>query len=115
MYDYKTRLFILDLESLEERRIKNDSKMYYKIINGSVSLDKHLFFQFSTNLITRGHNCRLSLPIESSRFLNIYSNKVISIWNLLPFETVNTSSISLSSVWMNNFNFGSYLVGRVLV
>jgi hypothetical protein len=115
MYDYKTRLFILDLESLEERRIKKDLKMYYKIINGSVSLDKHLFFKFSNNLITRGHNCRLSLPIGSSRFLNIFSNRVISIWNLLPFETVNASSISSFSSRLNNFNFGSYLAGRALV
>ena len=115
MYDYKTRLFILDLESLEERRIKKDLKMYYKIINGSVSLDKHLFFKFSTNLITRGHNCRLSLLIRSSRFLNNFSNRVINIWNLLPFETVNASSISSFSAGLNNFNFGSYLVGRALV
>ena len=115
MYDYNTRLFILDLESLEERRIKKDLKMYYKIMNGLVSLDKQVFFKFSNNLFTRGHNCRLILPVGSCRYLNSFSNRVIKIWNLLPYETVNATSLGSFSARLNNFNFGSHLVGRALV
>ena len=115
MYDYNTRLFILDLESLEERRIKKDLKMYYKIMNGLVSLDKQVFFKFSNNLFTRGHNCRLILPVGTCRYLNSFSNRVIKIWNLLPYETVNATSLGSFSARLNNFNFGSHLVGRALV
>ena len=61
MYNNKTRLFILDLESLQARRVKKDLKMYYKIINGLISLDNKLFFSFSNNLYTRGHYyCRIT-------------------------------------------------------
>ena len=114
MYDYKTRLFILDLESLEERRIKKDLKMYYKIIHGLISLDKNLFFSFSNNLYTRGHNFRLTLPIGSCKFMNSFSNRVVNIWNLLPYETVNASTLALFSSRLSNFNLSGHLVGRAL-
>ena len=39
-------MFILDLESLEARRIKKALKIYYKLINGLISPDKKLSFMF---------------------------------------------------------------------
>ena len=113
-HDYKTRLFILDLESLEERRIKKDLKMYYKILHGLISLDKNLFFSLSNNLYTRGHNCRITVPIGSCKFKNSFSNRVVSIWNLLPYDTVNASSLASFSSRLNNFNLSGHLVGRAL-
>ena len=70
----------------------------------------------STNIYFLSFQPVLSFqPIGSSRFLNNFSNRVINIWNLLRFETVNASSIRSFSAGLNNFNFGSYLVGRALV
>ena len=44
--NYAGRLKILDLESLEQRRLKFDLKMYFQIIHGLVNLDRDKFFVF---------------------------------------------------------------------
>ena len=104
-------MFILDLESLEERRLKKDLKMYYKIIHGLISLEKKLFFSFSNNLYTRGHNYKIIVPVGSCKFLNSFSNRVVNIWNLLPYETVNASSLASFSSRLSNFNLSGHLLG----
>ena len=54
---YPERLKLLDLESLEHRRLKFDLKMYYQIIHGLVSLDVNKFCVFLPKSHgTRGHD-----------------------------------------------------------
>ena len=45
---YRERLSVLDLESLELRRLKCDLKVYFQIINGLTVLDIAQFFCFPT-------------------------------------------------------------------
>ena len=43
-FSYNDRLFLLDMESLEVRRVKADLIMYYKVINGLNDLNPSDFF-----------------------------------------------------------------------
>ena len=43
-YEYQDRLFILELESLESRRLKKDLKMCYTIFRGVVNIEKYNLF-----------------------------------------------------------------------
>ena len=85
-----------------------------KIINGLISLDKNLFFSFSNNLYTRGYNCKITAPVGSRKFMNNLSNRVVNIWYLLPYETVNAASLASFTSRLNSFNLSGHLVGRAL-
>ena len=43
-YSYNERLFLLNLESLESRRLKYDLKMYFKIMNNLTIINPNDFF-----------------------------------------------------------------------
>ena len=61
--DYNERLALLDLESLELRRLKADLCMTYKIIFNLVDLNVDNFFAVRTDKITRGHPYTLVKPL----------------------------------------------------
>ena len=93
---YTERLLLLNLESLEIRRIKSDLKMCYKIFfNGLCDLDVTKFCLFAPiSSVTRGHNKKLIKPICHSNWqLNFFSSRVVNYWNSLPPEFVNAKSI----------------------
>jgi hypothetical protein len=58
-YDYSSRLAILDLDSLESRRLHQDLVLIYKIISGLVNVDSTKYFTICRDSVTRGHSCRL--------------------------------------------------------
>ena len=96
--DYSHRLQILNLESLEERRIKTDLTILYKILNDIIEIDFKDHFQFSSitkqyNL--RGHTQKLLMPKFSKSFSrnNFFTNRIIPIWNKLPQEIVNSQNL----------------------
>ena len=53
-YSFDERLKLLNLDSLQNRRIRFDIIMYYKIIFGLVCIDRDEFFQLCLST-TRGH------------------------------------------------------------
>ena len=60
--EYKQRLSVLNLESLEYRRLKTHLVMYYKIIHNLIDLNCENFFKFSRHSLTRSHNLTLTKP-----------------------------------------------------
>ena len=62
-FSYEQRLQILNLESLELRRVKADLTMYFKIINNFVDLNCDDFYKFSSNA-TRTNGFKLLMPIS---------------------------------------------------
>ena len=90
---YYERLKVLDLESLESRRIKADLILTYKILFGHIQLDVDRYFKFATLSTTRGHNYKLFLNrCCNSVRKHFFSYRVVPIWNSLP-TTVNFSSL----------------------
>ena len=59
---YSERLKIVNLQSLEHRRLINDLTETFKIINNLSSLKFDDFFSFPSYASTRGHSFRLAVP-----------------------------------------------------
>ena len=96
VHSYEDRLLIMNLESLEIRRIKYDLKLCFKILNGLCDLAPAQFFTFApVSSVTRGHNRKLIKPIcHTNSQLNFFTSRVVNVWNSLPPDLVNAKSLS---------------------
>ena len=110
-FDYKERLFILKLESLEVRRLHFDLAMYFKIIHSLVDLNFDDFFAWSHGGVQmRGHNFKLELKNCNNNLLRFsFANRCVNCWNALPENVVNSSSINMFMyrlkmlIWTNTY------------
>ena len=107
--DYHDRLRVLNLETLELKRIKFDLKLCYKIINGLCAIDCDKFFTFAPILNTRGHNLKLTSTHCSNNWLfNFYSNRVVNYWNSLPADVVHAKSFKSFAAKLNSIDLGRF-------
>ena len=96
--NYKScNVYHVNLESLHDRRKKNDLIFLYKILHGYVDINYSDFFQQND---FHGHNLRRhksqlhrqetanSLPLN-----NFFTHRVIKNWNELPDTIVNSPSL----------------------
>ena len=90
---YSDRLRLLGTESLEQRRLKSDLCMYYKIIFQLVDLPVDDFFTIRNGITRNNGVClyRDSFSLNVERYF--FKNRCISAWNLLPSSVVNASSL----------------------
>ena len=111
--NYADRLKILNLESLEQRRLKFDLKMYFQIIHGLVNLDKDKFFVFLPKSHgTRSHDFQLQLPLYHSNLLsNTFAGRAIDCWNGLSAQAVSAKSLGCFKSYLNEHDFSKYLHG----
>jgi len=81
--------------SLEYRRQIADLLWCYKIVFNVVDICIDAFFCFNTCTYTRGHAYKLykSRPLTSIR-KNFSSERIINVWNALPGDVVDFSSLS---------------------
>ena len=87
-YSYADRLKLLNLSSLELRRIHNDLAWCYKIVFGLTILKFDDFFQWNTAPQTRGYPYRLYKTNSTRRARTVFfSEPVINVWNHLPVST----------------------------
>jgi hypothetical protein len=113
---YEDRLEKIGLASLQDRRIKKDLLMVFKILKGFVELNKDDFFQLSTAVSTRGHSLKLAVPqcnLEVRR--NFFSHRVIKYWNALPSFVVNALSPEIFKVRVSQYVFSDNVGGRIYV
>ena len=93
---YSDRINFLELDSLEERRLRFDLMFAYKILFGLVNVNWCNMFSFNVRTATRGHSYKLYA--ETSRVNvrhNFFCNRVVNVWNRLPasdchFKTFKT-------------------------
>jgi len=73
---------ILNIESLEVRRIKRDLVMCYKIVNNLIDLQCERFFKF-LSISTRGHSFKIVKPplVKNNLALNLFQYRVVEYWN----------------------------------
>jgi len=82
---YHQRLSILELDSLELRRVRADLLFTYKLVFGLVDLSLPDFFVPRFNEARRGHGHKLYLPTcKSNTRSNNFNYRVIQKWNSLP-------------------------------
>ena len=95
--DYDERLNYLELPKLEDRRIRGDMILTYRLINGKEGIDYQKFFSLEDHgYDTRGHNMKISKPGQySDPRLYGFSYRVIDVWNDLTPGEVNAASTSV--------------------
>ena len=112
--DYKTRLTILCLESLELRRLKADLILTYKILFRLLDVNSENFFslQPDNDRLTRGHAFRLAASNSSSEARRtFFNNRVLNVWNGLSEVTTNFSTLNCFKNSITN----SYLVKHCIL
>ena len=94
--DYCDRLRLLNLHSLEFRRVRGDLIETYKILHGVYDPNTTArLFNLSNSDFTTGHNLKLIKPSCNTRtFHQFFTNRTISLWNSLPSDIVNAVSIN---------------------
>ena len=89
---YAERLRLLKITSLEERRIRGDMILVYKILTDKTNIDKNSLFQMSSTQ-TRGHNFKLHKPrCNTTIRAKFFSQRCIDHWNSLPDTVVSARS-----------------------
>jgi len=97
---YKDRLSVLNLTSLETRRIRGDLIQAYKIINKieivSWSEPHVLRVGVSNKIKTRGHHLKMTREFVQNceQRHHFFTNRIVSHWNALPSEVVCASSVN---------------------
>ena len=89
---YNERLSLLNLETLECRRLKFDIKMYFKIIHKQTNLNPSNFFIFNKSDITRGHKYRLKnicFPAIDCSILFVIGQLIVEIFYPMTWWTMN--------------------------
>ena len=103
---------MLELESLEIRRIKNDLIFFYKMVNGLVDVDVNDFFSFNTNN-TRGHAFKVNVMFSRLNCRKyFFINRTISLWNSLPGNIAESESLSIFKNELGTCDFTAYCRGR---
>jgi ribonuclease P/MRP protein subunit RPP40 len=114
---YNERLALLNLETLEVRRLHSDIIMYYKVIHNMVALTVDRFFHFDDRQLIsiRSYDPNnLVKPMITSTFVRQnFSVRCIDAWNSIPIEIRNMPTVlsfkhALKTVNLTRFMIGSY-------
>ena len=95
-FSYNERLKILNLPSLEFRRMRGDLIETYKILHGLYDKKTtNTLFDRNTNTITRSNEFKLTKNrVESKKYQWFFTNRVINMWNGLPNFIVSADSLN---------------------
>ena len=111
---YRQRLQATKLQSLEERRLIFDMVMVYKIVNNLVDLNFEDYFRYNDSS-TRGHNFKLVHQysrVNCRKFF--FANRVVTIWNNIPNDIVNKTSLQAFKKGLSQIDFKFYCRGHAM-
>ena len=92
---YEARLKKLGLPSLEYRRPRSDVIEVYKILNQLDRVSINKFFTVMDETTTRGNSLKLFKKRSRTNIrANVFSNRVVYAWNLLPNDVVLAPSLN---------------------
>ena len=112
---YLSRVFALEVDLLEVRRIQADLIAYYKILNGFYPSINPNMIQLSMQTSTRGHPFKLQKSqFHKNSFKFFFSNRSIDIWNGLPLHIVSAGTISAFKARVRRVNLSPYLIGNLV-
>jgi hypothetical protein len=102
---YSERLFRLNLDSLQCRRIKADLIMCFKILNGLADTCCINSLVLSAVNTTRGNQRKLfKFGSVDNRDAHFFSKRVVPIWNDLPDSTVLATSVASFKRGLHSFD-----------
>ena len=102
--NYKDRLSLLELPSLEERRVRGDLIEAFKLLKVIAKLDYSLFFKLSGDSKVRGHTYKVvknSFRLDVRK--NFFSNRVVDAWNELPQYVVDAETVNSFNARLDKF------------
>ena len=112
---YSERLAMLDLDTLECRRLKADLILYYKIVNNLTSFTSTDYFNFNvhvrdTRLAAESNSFCISQPLcKTVCFENDFFQRCISCWNSLSTDTVESSTLKQFKCALDNCDLSTFL------
>ena len=89
---YAERLKLLETETLEQRRLKSDMFMYYKIIDEMIDLPLEDFFCIRNGVTRNNGACIYKGSFRSNAERYYFKNRGINAWNTLPSNVANAAS-----------------------
>ena len=94
--NYNERLKVLNLPSLEFRRMRGDLIETYKIVRELYDKSTtNTLFDRNTNTLTRTNEFKLiKYRVNSKRYQWFFTNRVINMWNELPNFIVSADSLN---------------------
>lgn len=99
---YEERLKNLDLPTLKYRRLRGDMIEVYKMLHGIYDNSTTIGLPLSGTDCTRGHKFKLvktHMHYDLRKYF--FSNRVVNVWNSLPAEVVEATSVNS---FKNNFD-----------
>ena len=110
---YKERLALLNLESLELRRLHNDLMMVYSIVKNNI-LPINDFFTIVSNTNRASNSCKLYLTRFrcNARKFDL-CNRVTDIWNDLPQRIIDSRNVKIFSTHLKQLNLNNFIRGRM--
>ena len=107
---YAERLHKLGIDSLEERRLKIDLAMMFKIVHNMVDIDNGLFVRSPGSMELRGNNFKLLKPhVNINCRAHSFACRNINIWNTLPQCAIDCNSIKAFKIQLDKFDFSKFL------
>jgi len=115
---YGERLEAMGLEPLELRRLYIDLANVFKLLNGGYETCSFDEF-FTLNILnTRGNGKKVFKPHNRTNVLKYFwSHRIVSAWNGLDFDTVNSSSLSVfkSNLYKRRNTLTRYCRGKAFM
>ena len=110
---YRERLSLLNLNTLEYRRLSSDLTLYYKVFNNLTPWSPSEYFNvsvppYSLHFISHVFNIRKPL-CRTNNFENDLFNRCVSAWNSLPSFLVNSKSIASFKYNLQTIDLSSFL------
>ena len=106
---YPDRLKVLNICTLEHRRLMLSLGIFYKIYHKFVKCNI-LQSYHAPSLVLRGHTCRLFVPFcRSTIRKNYFVFKILPIWNKFPNAVVNTNVFISFMNYLHEFDLSDYL------
>jgi hypothetical protein len=106
---YKERLRLLNLPSLELRRLHLDLALTFSLLHGLLDIDYRRFFTVRGCSKTRGHPLKLTVNKARTDCRKYYfANRVITPWNSLPSNVVTAPSLGTFKNLLRQINLSEY-------
>lgn len=107
-FSYEERLLRLGLPTLEYRRHRYDMLQVYKSLHNFDEMKWENMFTFTTSDL-RGHHLKLvKNKCGTNQRLYSFSQRVVSMWNNLPPEVVESGSVNIFKSQLNKVNWNKY-------
>ncbi len=99
---FEERLSILNMFSLEKRRLRGKLIECFKLLNGFTNVDTSILFMIDDTLRTRNNGLKLKCRQANSDCTKVFfTNIVVREWNKLPPSVVQCNTIDCHFLKLN--------------